>query len=351
MLARGELQTIGATTLDEYRKHLEKDAALERRFQPIKVEEPTVAQTIEILKGLRDRYEAHHRVTITDQAIVAAANLADRYISDRHLPDKAIDLIDEAGLAPAHPSHAGPARLPRARGRDRQGPQGEGSGDRGAAVRAGRDAARPREGAARAARAEGERVASRGRRPLQRGERGVDRRGARPLDRHPGLQAHRGRDRQAAAHGGRAAQADRRPGRRDQGGVAGDPPHPCRPQGPEAPVGLVHLPRPVGCRQDRDRQDARRVPVRRRGVDDPARHVASTWRSTRCRASSARLPATSATTRAASSPRPCAASRSRSCCSTRSRRPTPTCSTRCCRSSRTGASPTRRAARSTSRTP
>jgi ATP-dependent Clp protease ATP-binding subunit ClpC len=97
MLARGELQTIGATTLDEYRKHLEKDAALERRFQPIKVEEPSVAETIEILKGLRERYEAHHRVSITDQAIVAAANLADRYISDRHLPDKAIDLIDEAG--------------------------------------------------------------------------------------------------------------------------------------------------------------------------------------------------------------------------------------------------------------
>ncbi len=97
MLARGELQTIGATTLDEYRKHLEKDAALERRFQPVKVEEPTVAHTIEILKGLRDRYEAHHRVTITDQALVAAANLAERYISDRHLPDKAIDLIDEAG--------------------------------------------------------------------------------------------------------------------------------------------------------------------------------------------------------------------------------------------------------------
>ena len=97
MLARGELQTIGATTLDEYRKHLEKDAALERRFQPVKVEEPTVAHTIEILKGLRDRYETHHRVTITDQALVAAANLADRYIADRHLPDKAIDLIDEAG--------------------------------------------------------------------------------------------------------------------------------------------------------------------------------------------------------------------------------------------------------------
>ncbi len=97
MLARGELQTIGATTLDEYRKHLEKDAALERRFQPIQVGEPTVAHTIEILRGLRDRYEAHHRVSITDGALVAAAGLADRYISDRFLPDKAIDLIDEAG--------------------------------------------------------------------------------------------------------------------------------------------------------------------------------------------------------------------------------------------------------------
>src|ERR1700712_380146 len=97
MLARGELQTIGATTLDEYRKHLEKAAALERRFQPIQVPEPSVAHTIEILKGLRDRYEAHHRISITDGALVAAATLADRYISDRFLPDKAIDLIDEAG--------------------------------------------------------------------------------------------------------------------------------------------------------------------------------------------------------------------------------------------------------------
>jgi len=97
MLARGELQTIGATTLDEYRKHIEKDSALERRFQPIQVAEPTLAHTIEILKGLRDRYEAHHRVSITDGALVSAANLADRYVNDRFLPDKAIDLIDEAG--------------------------------------------------------------------------------------------------------------------------------------------------------------------------------------------------------------------------------------------------------------
>lgn len=97
MLARGELQTIGATTLDEYRKHIEKDAALERRFQPIQVGEPSVEHTTQILRGLRDRYEAHHRVSITDEALAAAASLAHRYISDRFLPDKAIDLIDEAG--------------------------------------------------------------------------------------------------------------------------------------------------------------------------------------------------------------------------------------------------------------
>jgi ATP-dependent Clp protease ATP-binding subunit ClpC len=95
-LARGELQTIGATTLDEYRKYLERDAALERRFQQVRVEEPTVDDSVQILRGLRDRYEAHHRVTITDEALKAAAELSDRYIQDRHLPDKAIDLIDEA---------------------------------------------------------------------------------------------------------------------------------------------------------------------------------------------------------------------------------------------------------------
>jgi ATP-dependent Clp protease ATP-binding subunit ClpC len=95
-LARGELQTIGATTLDEYRKYLERDSALERRFQQIRVDEPTVEQTVEILRGLRDRYEQHHKVTITDDALAAAGELADRYISDRFLPDKAIDLIDEA---------------------------------------------------------------------------------------------------------------------------------------------------------------------------------------------------------------------------------------------------------------
>jgi ATP-dependent Clp protease ATP-binding subunit ClpC len=110
-LARGELQCIGATTLDEYRKYIEKDAALERRFQPIRVDEPTVEESIQILKGLRDRYEAHHRVSISDEAIEAAVKLSDRYISDRFLPDKAIDLIDEAGSKVRLRSYTTPPNL------------------------------------------------------------------------------------------------------------------------------------------------------------------------------------------------------------------------------------------------
>ena len=110
-LARGELQCIGATTLDEYRKYIEKDAALERRFQPIKVDEPTADESIQILKGLRDRYEAHHSVSITDEAIEAAVKLSDRYISDRFLPDKAIDLIDEAGSKVRLRSYTTPPNL------------------------------------------------------------------------------------------------------------------------------------------------------------------------------------------------------------------------------------------------
>lgn len=110
-LARGELQCIGATTLDEYRKYIEKDAALERRFQPIQVDEPTVEETIQIIRGLRDRYEAHHRVKITDEAVEAAAKMSDRYISDRFLPDKAIDLMDEAGSKVRLRSYTTPPNL------------------------------------------------------------------------------------------------------------------------------------------------------------------------------------------------------------------------------------------------
>ncbi len=111
MLARGELQTIGATTLEEYRKYIEKDSALERRFTPVQVEEPTVEDTVEILRGLRDKYEAHHKVVITDEAIIAAATLSDRYITDRYLPDKAIDLIDEAASRARLDSYNAPAEV------------------------------------------------------------------------------------------------------------------------------------------------------------------------------------------------------------------------------------------------
>ena len=96
LLSRGEIQIIGATTLNEYRKHIEKDAALERRFQTVIVDEPTTEDTVKILSGLKDKYEAHHKVKITDEAIKAAVDLSERYINDRFLPDKAIDLIDEA---------------------------------------------------------------------------------------------------------------------------------------------------------------------------------------------------------------------------------------------------------------
>ena len=149
MLARGELHTIGATTLDEYRKHIEKDAALERRFQPVLVDQPTVEETISILRGLRERYEVHHGVRITDSALVAAATLSDRYITERFLPDKAIDLVDEAASPAAHGDRLDADRAGRARAtpdpaRDRA--RGPAQGDRRRVEGAPRG---PREGARR----------------------------------------------------------------------------------------------------------------------------------------------------------------------------------------------------------
>ena len=245
MLARGELQTIGATTLDEYRKYLEKDAALERRFQPIQVGEPTVAHTIEILKGLRDRYEAHHRISITDAALVSAAGLADRYISDRFLPDKAIDLIDEAGARMRIRRMTAPPdlrefdeRIADVR-REKESAIDAQDFEKAASLRD-REKTLLGEKAKREAGVEGRRPRRRG-----RGRRRADRRGPGHLDGHPGLQAHRGGDRTPAAHGGRAAQARHRPGAGDQGRLAGHPAHARRPEGPEAPRWLVHLRRPV----------------------------------------------------------------------------------------------------------
>ena len=235
MLARGELQTIGATTIDEYRKHLEKDAALERRFQPVKVEQPTVALTIDILKGLRDRYESHHAVTITDQALVAAANLADRYLADRYLPDKAIDLIDEAGSRlRIRRMTTPPAYKKLDEEISRLRADKEAAIEKGAFEQAKKLAEQEKERLDSQG-GHGGRVAGRGRRPLRRRRRGSHRRGAGQLDGHPRLPPHRGGDGQAAPHGGRAAQAGhrarRRPSRRCPGRSGGPGPASRTPSG------------------------------------------------------------------------------------------------------------------------
>ena len=211
-LARGELQTIGATTMDEYRKYLERDAALERRFQQIKVAEPTVEETIEILKGLRDRYEAHHRIRISDEALTSAAELADRYISDRFLPDKAIDLVDEAASRKRIQTMTAP-------------PSYRELEDEIAGVRKEKEAAIEAQEFEKAANLrDKERKLSHKKLELEdawktlgRGHagehrRGRDRRDRQHVDGHPRRQDHRGRDQEAPAHGGRAAHAARRPG-------------------------------------------------------------------------------------------------------------------------------------------
>ena len=150
-LARGELRAIGATTLDEYRKYIEKDPALERRFQPVLVGEPSVEDTIAILRGLKERYEVHHGVRIKDEALVAAAVLSNRYITDRFLPDKAIDLMDEAAVAaedrdriPCPPSSTrSSARILPARDREAGPSKGDGPGIRETAGQAGQGNGRP----------------------------------------------------------------------------------------------------------------------------------------------------------------------------------------------------------------
>ena len=235
-LARGELQCIGATTLDEYRKHIERDAALERRFQPILVEEPTVEETIEILKGIKERYEEHHKLQITDEALKAAAELAARYVPDRFLPDKAIDLVDEAASPRAHPA-LGHAAVAQGSSRGPREPaQGEGQAisaqqyeyaaelrDREVKLQEKIEKMEPSWQSKRA----------RGRQA--RGDRRGHRRGRRDVDRHPG-RAHRERGVGAACSDGRRLHEPRhRPGRGDRGHRQGRPPRPRRPQGPEAP--------------------------------------------------------------------------------------------------------------------
>ena len=263
MLARGELQTIGATTTDEYRKYIEKDAALERRFQPIQVHEPTIAETIEILKGLRSRYENHHHVTITDGALQSAAELSSRYIQDRNLPDKAIDLIDEAGARLRIKRLTAPPEL-----KELDEKIAKIAADKDEAIK-GQDFEKAAELRDKQEKLEADRKQkedSVARRRVRRQDgrgRGRDRRGHQLHHRYPGVQADSGRVQETAQHGSRTAQAHHRPGRGGFRPVPLYPPYSRGSEGPEAPVRFVHLRRPHRRRQDRAGQDARRIPVRR----------------------------------------------------------------------------------------
>ena len=264
-LSRGELQCIGATTLDEYRKYIEKDGALERRFQPVKVDEPTLGGDDRDPEGpprpVRGAPPCHdHRRG------ARGGRQPGRPLHHRPVPARQGDRRDRRGRRRVCASaHDDPARPARARDADRRGaarPRKRAIDDQEF-----EEAGRLRDQEKSAARREGRPRRSRSRPRasiVRRGRRRGHRRGGLAVDRHPGLQAHRGGDRASAAHGGRAAQADRRPGEGRRRRVAGDPPHPRRPQGPQASHRLVHLPRPHRRRQDRAGQDARRVPVRRR---------------------------------------------------------------------------------------
>ena len=273
-LARGELQTIGATTLDEYRKYLERDAALERRFQQIRVDEPSTDDSVQILRGLRDRYEAHHRVKITDEALEAAAVLADRYIQDRHLPDKAIDLIDEAASRMRIKTMSAPPRY-----RELEEEIEKVRKDK-------EDSIENQEFEKAASLRDKERKLTQKKRELEEQWRSSAEAEEQPeigeeeiadiVSMWTGIPVFKLTEAESA----RLVRMEeelhkraRRPAGGDRRRLEVDPPRARRDQGPEAADRLVHLPRPVGRRQDRARAHARRVPVRRRGRDDQARHV------------------------------------------------------------------------------
>ena len=366
MLARGELRAVGATTLDEYRKHIEKDPALERRFQPVLVGEPSVAETIAILRGLKERYEAHHGVRIRDAALTAAAVLSERYITDRFLPDKAIDLVDEAAsrlrmeidsspveldeaerrvtqleieltaMAKESPAVREPVERELAEAKARRDElAGRWAGEKDVldrvkeitreiddlrmeaerAERAWRSPARcgdplrpaacPRARARRAWRGgRGGRADGEG-----RGRRGRHRRRRGGVDQDPGRPAARGRGAEARADGVAAPSAGRRPGRCDRRRLERSPPGPLWLAGPEPPDRLVRLPRPDRRREDRAGEGARGVHVRRRAGDRAARHVRVHGEAHGLAARRGAARATSATTRAGSSPRRCGAVR------------------------------------------
>ena len=349
-LARGELNLIGATTLNEYQKHIEKDAALERRFQPVLVPEPTVAQTIMILRGLRDTLEAHHKVAITDEAIIAAAELSDRYVTGRFLPDKAIDLIDQAAARVKISATARPVDVQdleaevRQLKREQDYASSRKKFERSKDLQAQHDAkAKELETAQRA-------LAARARLGLGRGAHRAHRPGGVEAHRHPGDRADERGARAPDQDGGTAAPARHRPGRGRQGGERRRAPGARRAAGGQPADRHLPVPRPDRRRQDRAGKGARRGGLWRRGRHDPHRHVgihgAPRGRPPHRRAARlCRLRGRRAAHRARA-----AAALFASCCSTRSRRRMRTSTTSCFRSSTTAGSPTARAGSSTSPT-
>ncbi len=271
-LARGELQCIGATTLDEYRKYIEKDAALERRFQPVMVEEPTVDEAIAILFGIRSRYEDHHHVKISDEAVHAAVDLSVRYVADRALPDKAIDLIDEAGSRVRLRKSSAPPNIKEAQHEleevTRQKDEAIAAQDYEAAARLRDEEAQGKEkieaAAHRLARGVGQGRPGR--------HRGGDRPGRQHVDRDPGDPHQRRGVGAPAAHGGRDPQAGDRAAGGDRHRLQGGPSRARRAQGSQAADRLVHLHGPHRRRQDRAGAGARRVHVRLRGRAGEDRH-------------------------------------------------------------------------------
>src|SRR2546427_770271 len=277
-LARGELHCVGATTLDEYRKYIEKEAALERRFQKVMVDEPSVEATIAILRGLQEKYEVHHGVDITDPAIVAAAELSQRYITDRFLRDKAIDLIDEAAARIKMEIDSKPEAMDRL---DRRIIQLKIERE---AIKKEKDEASQKrltliEGEIK--RLEGE-YADLGEDSVGAGEAetaphpgrgGGNRRSRVARDRDPGLENDAGRTRQAARDGREAPRARRRPGRGGAPRRRRDPALARRALRPQQALRLVPVPRPHGRGQDRAVQGARRLPVRFGRSSHPHRHV------------------------------------------------------------------------------
>ena len=261
-LSRGELQTIGATTLDEYRKYIERDAALERRFQPVQVDEPSVEETIEILRGVKSLYEDHHRLKITDEALKAAANLAARYVTERFMPDKAIDLMDEASSRVRLYRASQPTGLREAMQELEAISQREGEPGGLRGLRARRRPARARSEPSPAHQRYGRGLP--GREERRRALR--NRRGYRPggvhVDRHSADPHRRRRISRGSSRWKPSCTSRHRPGRGCYQPREGGAPRPRRAQRPQATYRLVHLPRPHRSRQDRARQGPGRVHVR-----------------------------------------------------------------------------------------